>query len=181
MTTNLNQYEIAQSDPNSNNYAYYQKDLYNYPFTSQFRYPQDLTLGRVYPPYPTIGQPGITTEIVDSWYAWWSNTIDITSPAGQVLIDFLQISSNISQFNLEQDYSLLDFTKLSQDELNIDFLYNDILRRNFEQYVGQDWQGNCNINNQPKLNLDLSMNTLLLKWKIFVAGLLHSMQRCGLA
>jgi hypothetical protein len=85
------------------------------------------------------------------------------------------MSSNISQFNLEQDYSFLDFTKISQDELNIDFLYNDILRRNFEQYVGQDWQGNCNINNQPKFNLDYSTNTLLLKWKIFVAGLLNSM------
>ncbi len=36
MTTNLNQYGIAKSDPNSNNYAYYQKDLYNYPFTSQY-------------------------------------------------------------------------------------------------------------------------------------------------
>ena len=175
MTTNLSQYEIAASDPNSNNYAYYQKDLYNYPFTSQFRYPQDLTLGKTYPPYPTIGQPGITTEIVDSWYAWWTNFTPIDSPFGQILVDFLQMSSNISQFDLEQDYSLLDFTQLTADQLETDATLNDILRRNFEQYVGQDWQGNCNINNQPKFNLDYSTNTLLLKWKIFVAGLLNSM------
>jgi hypothetical protein len=175
MTTNLNQYEIAKSDPNSNNYAYYQKDLYNFPFTSQFRYPQDLTLGKTYPAFPTIGQPGITTEIVDSWYAWWTNFASTDSPFGQILIDFLQMSSNISQFDLEQDYSLLDFTQLTADQLETDATLNDILRRNFEQYIGQDWQGNCNINNQPKLNLDYSTNTLLLKWKIFVAGLLHSM------
>lgn len=175
MTTNLSQYEIGATDANAYNYVYNQEDLYNYPFTSQFRYPQDLTLGKTYPPFPTIGQPGITTEIVDSWYAWWTNFTSTDSPFGQILIDFLQMSGNIGQYILERDYSLLNFLQLTDQELEADSTFNDILRRNFEQYIGQDWQGNCNINNQPKFNLDYSTNTLLLKWKIFVAGLLNSM------
>ena len=88
MTTNLSQYEISILDPNKENYIYNKKDLYNYPFESQFRYPQDLTLGITYPPYPNVEQAGITTEIVDSWYAWWSRSIPIDSPYGQCLVDF---------------------------------------------------------------------------------------------
>ena len=177
MTTNLSQYEISILDPNKENYIYNKHDLYNYPFESQFRYPQDLTLGITYPPYPNVEQAGITTEIVDSWYAWWSRSIPIDSPYGQCLVDFLQMSSNIPQFlfTLNIDYSLLDFTKMTDAQNEYDFGYNDILRRNFEQYVGQDNSGNCNINSQPKFNLDYSTNTLILKWRIFVAGLLNSM------